>query len=178
MEEFTDDDVHIKNKRFAFPNDQFFLKTTDEMGKVFPDLPEALDNTNEIVDKVELLNLTRDILLPNFPIEKKYQIYSKDEIIGKNVISAESLNQWEYLKHLTYEGANKRYSELTAEINERIEFELFTIKTMGFAGYFLIVGDFIKHGRDNGVFIGSGRGSAGHSSGILHWHYQYRSYQI
>ena len=158
--EFTDDDVHSKNKRFAFPNDQFYFKTTAEMSKVFIDLPEAIDNTNEIVDKVELLNLTRDILLPNFPIEKKFQIHTKEETIGKNVISPEALNQWEYLKHITYEGANRRYNNLTDEIRERIDFELFTIKTMGFAGYFLIVGDFIRAGRDKGVFIGPGRGSA------------------
>jgi len=160
LREFTDDDVHVKDKRFAFPNDQFYFKTTDEMSKVFNDLPEAIDNTNEIVDKVDLLNLTRDILLPNFPIEKKYQIHSKEETIGKNIITPESLNQWEYLKHITYAGAYQRYSEVTKEIEERINFELFTIKTMGFAGYFLIVSDFIKAGREKGVFIGPGRGSA------------------
>ena len=160
LREFSDDDVHVKDKRFAFPNDQFYFKTTEEMSKAFDDLPEAIDNTNEIVDKVELLNLHRDILLPNFPIEKRFQVHTKEEIVGKNVISPEALNQWEYLKHITYEGAEKRYSELTNEIKERIEFELFTIKTMGFAGYFLIVGDFIKAGRDKGVFIGPGRGSA------------------
>ena len=160
LREFSDDDVHVKDKRFAFPNDQFYFKSTEEMSKVFQDLPEAIDNTNEIVDKVELLNLHRDILLPNFPIEKRFQVHTKEETIGKNVISPEALNQWEYLKHITYEGANQRYSELTDEIKERIDFELFTIKTMGFAGYFLIVGDFIKAGRDKGVFIGPGRGSA------------------
>ncbi|HRE39265.1 MAG TPA: DNA polymerase III subunit alpha [Chitinophagaceae bacterium] len=160
LREFSDDDVHVKDKRFAFPNDQFYFKTTEEMSKAFNDLPEAIDNTNEIVDKVELLNLHRDILLPNFPIEKRFQVHTKEEIIGKNVISPEALNQWEYLKHLTYEGAKQRYSELTDEIKERIDFELFTIKTMGFAGYFLIVSDFIKAGRDKGVFIGPGRGSA------------------
>lgn len=160
LREFSDDDVHVKDKRFAFPNDQFYFKTTEEMSKAFHDLPEAIDNTNEIVDKVALLNLHRDILLPNFPIEKRFQVHTKEEIIGKNVISPEALNQWEYLKHLTYEGAKQRYSELTDEIKERIDFELFTIKTMGFAGYFLIVSDFIKAGRDKGVFIGPGRGSA------------------
>lgn len=160
LREFTDDDVHVKDKRFAFPNDQFYFKTTEEMSKAFHDLPEAIDNTNEIVDKVELLNLHRDILLPNFPIEKRFQVHTKEETIGKNVISPEALNQWEYLKHITYEGAHQRYSELTDEIKERIDFELFTIKTMGFAGYFLIVSDFIKAGRDKGVFIGPGRGSA------------------
>lgn len=160
LRDFNDDDINVKDKRFAFPNDQFYFKTTEEMSKVFHDLPEAIDNTNEIVDKVELLNLTRDILLPNFPIEKRFQLHTKEETIGKYKVSAESQNQWEYLKHITYEGAAKRYVELTDEIKERLEFELFTIKMMGFAGYFLIVGDFIQAGRDKGVFIGPGRGSA------------------
>src|SRR4029078_9565983 len=147
--EFTDDDVHVKNKRFAFPNDQFYFKNTEEMTKNFDDLPEAIDNTNEIIDKVELLNLKRDILLPAFPIPKEFQIHADN-----------NLNQWEYLKHITYEGATKRYSEITEELRESIDFELFTVKTMGFAGYFLIVSDFIKAGRDIGVFVGPGRGSA------------------
>lgn len=160
LRDFNDDDINVKDKRFAFPNDQFYFKTTEEMSKVFHDLPEAIDNTNEVVDKVELLNLTRDILLPNFPIEKRFQLHTKEETVGKYKVSAESQNQWEYLKHITYEGAAKRYTEMTDEIRERLEFELFTIKMMGFAGYFLIVGDFIQAGRDKGVFIGPGRGSA------------------
>ncbi len=160
LRDFNDDDINVKDKRFAFPNDQFYFKTTEEMTKVFHDLPEAIDNTNEIVDKVELLNLTRDILLPNFPIEKRFQLHTKEETIGKYTVSPESQNQWEYLKELTYLGAAKRYSEITEEIRERLEFELFTIRMMGFAGYFLIVGDFIQAGRDKGVFIGPGRGSA------------------
>src|SRR5689334_9620157 len=147
--EFTDDDVHVKNKRFAFPNDQFYFKNTEEMTKNFDDLPEAIDNTNEIIDKVELLNLKRDILLPAFPIPKEFQIHEDN-----------NLNQWEYLKSITDEGAKKRYSEITEKLRERIDFELFTIKTMGFAGYFLIVSDFIRAGREIGVFVGPGRGSA------------------
>ncbi|NCW87652.1 MAG: DNA polymerase III subunit alpha, partial [Chitinophagia bacterium] len=98
--------------------------------------------------------------LPNFPVEKRFQIHTKEEAVGKYKVSPESNNQWEYLKHLTYEGAAARYHEITDEIRERIEFELFTIKTMGFAGYFLIVSDFIRAGREKGVFIGPGRGSA------------------
>ena len=160
LRDFNDDDINVKDKRFAFPNDQFYFKTTEEMSKVFHDLPEAIDNTNEVVDKIELLNLTRDILLPNFPIEKRFQIHTKEETVGKYKVSAESQNQWEYLKELTYQGAAKRYKEITDEIRERLEFELFTIRMMGFAGYFLIVGDFIQAGRDKGVFIGPGRGSA------------------
>jgi DNA polymerase-3 subunit alpha len=119
------------------------------MTKNFDDLPEAIDNTNEIIDKVELLNLKRDILLPAFPIPKEFQIHEDN-----------NLNQWEYLKHITYDGAKKRYNEVTEDLRERIDFELFTIKTMGFAGYFLIVSDFIKAGREIGVFVGPGRGSA------------------
>ena len=149
LREFSDDDVMIKDKRFAFPNDQFYFKKTAEMISNFEDLPEAIDNTNEIVDKVELLNLKRDILLPAFPIPKEFQIHDDS-----------NLNQWEYLKHLTYEGAKERYSEIGEDVRERIDFELFTIKTMGFAGYFLIVSDFIKAGRQLGVFVGPGRGSA------------------
>lgn len=142
LREFSDDDVMVKNKRFAFPNDQFYFKTTAEMTQVFDNLPEAIDNTNEIVDKVQLLDLKRDILLPNFVVPKEFA------------------TQDDYLEHITWLGAKERYTEITPEIDERLRFELFTIKTMGFAGYFLIVSDFIKAGRDLGVFVGPGRGSA------------------
>ncbi|MBK8498729.1 MAG: DNA polymerase III subunit alpha [Flavobacteriales bacterium] len=156
-----DEEGSQKGKRFAFPNDEFFFKTTTQMAKVFSDLPEALDNTNLIVDKIEPLKLKKDILLPNFQIPDGFA------------------DQDEYLKHLTYEGAVKRYlgkgseggsggelgltggiESLGPKIKERIDFELFTIKTMGFSGYFLITQDFINHGRDIGVLIGPGRGSA------------------
>ena len=141
-----------KGYRFGFPNDQFYFKTQAEMGKLFHDLPESLDNTNEIVDKVEVLKLKRDIMLPNFVIPEEFKIH--------NTPDADTLNQWEYLKHLTFLGAKDRYKDISPEVEERINFELFTIRTMGFAGYFLIVADFIKAGRDMGVFIGPGRGSA------------------
>ena len=160
LREFSDDDILVKDKRFAFPNDQFYFKKTDEMAKNFSDLPAAIDNTNEIVDKVSLLNLKKDILLPAFPIPEEFKTHTKAEKLDKGEVSPDSLNQWEYLKHITYEGARKRYTDLTNEIKERIEFELFTIKTMGFAGYFLIVSDFIKAGRELGVLVGPGRGSA------------------
>ncbi len=149
FDDFVNDDAQIKNRRFKFPNDQFYFKTTDEMSRLFNDIPEAIDNTNAIVDKIEVLNLKKDILLPNFPIPDEFKTESDD-----------TLNQWQYLKHLTYEGAKKRYGEISAEAQERIDFELFTIRTMGFAGYFLIVSDFIRAGREIGVFIGPGRGSA------------------
>jgi DNA polymerase III subunit alpha len=146
LREFTDDDVFAKNKRFAFPNDQFFLKSTEEMSKVFADIPQAIDNTNEIVDKIDLLDLKRDILLPFFEVPTNFK------------------TQDEYLEHLTWTGAKDRYKILTPESEERLLFELGVIKKMGFAGYFLIVSDFIKAGRDMGVFIGPGRGSAAGSA--------------
>ncbi len=146
MKEFSDDDAVVKNKRFAFYNDQFYFKNTQEMSKLFADLPQAIDNTNEIVDKVQLLDLKRDILLPNFPIPPEF------------------ITQDQYLRHLTFEGARQRYAEITPEVEERLNFELNVIENMGFAGYFLIVGDFIKAGRELGVFIGPGRGSAAGSA--------------
>lgn len=160
FDDIVNDDAQIKNKRFKFPNDQFYFKTTAEMKQLFSDIPESIDNTNAIVDKIEVLNLKKEILLPAFPIPKEFQIHTVDEKIGKDIVKPEVNNQWEYLKHLTYEGAKQRYGEIEESTRERIDFELFTIKTMGFAGYFLIVSDFIKAGRNMGVFIGPGRGSA------------------
>ncbi|WP_440133803.1 DNA polymerase III subunit alpha, partial [Chitinophaga sancti] len=144
--EFNEDEGGKKNTRFAFYNDEFYFKTTDEMSTLFHDLPQAIDNTNEIVDKVELLDLKKDILLPNFPIPPGF--FTQDQ----------------YLRHLTFEGARLKYAEITAEVEERLNFELQVIENMGFAGYFLIVSDFIKAGRDLGVFIGPGRGSAAGSA--------------
>ncbi|HLX90136.1 MAG TPA: DNA polymerase III subunit alpha [Puia sp.] len=148
-DDYVNDDMHVKNRRFKFPNNNFYFKTTSEMSSLFSDLPEAIDNTSIIVDKVEVLNLKKDILLPAFPVPSEFQIHGDDR-----------LNQWEFLKHITYLGAKNRYDPLSVEIQERIDFELFTIKTMGFAGYFLIVSDFIRAGREMNVLIGPGRGSA------------------
>ncbi len=145
MKEFGEDES-MKGKRFAFWNDQFYFKTTEEMTELFSDLPQAIDNTNEIVSKIEPLKLKQDILLPHYKIPVGFD------------------DQDAYLYHLTYEGAKKRYTDIAPEVKERLDFELFTIRTMGFAGYFLIVQDFINHGRDIGVLIGPGRGSAAGSA--------------
>lgn len=145
--EFSDDEGSKKGTRFAFWNDQFYFKNTQEMSTLFADVPEAIDNTQMIVDRVKPLQLKRDILLPHFKVPDEF-----------------NNDQDAYLLHLTWKGAHERYKEITPEIEERINFELFTIRTMGFAGYFLIVADFIKAGRDIGVFIGPGRGSAAGSA--------------
>jgi DNA polymerase-3 subunit alpha len=135
-------DFDMKGKRFAFYNDQFYFKTTEEMTKLWSHVPEAIDNTNEIVGKVETLKLEKDVLLPNFQIPSTF------------------LSQDDYLEHITMEGAKKRYIDIDQVVEERLRFELHTIRTMGFAGYFLIVADFIQAGRDLGVYVGPGRGSA------------------
>src|SRR5690606_26601834 len=116
---------------------------TQEMTELFKDLPEAIDNTGLIVDKIKPLKLEREILLPHFKVPAEFHD-----------------DQDAFLQHLTWTGARERYKEITPEIEERLKFELFTIRPMGFAGYFLIVSDFIRAGRDLGVFIGPGRGSA------------------
>ncbi len=146
-DDYTDEDNFKKNSRFAFPNDEFYFKTTAEMTELFHDIPAAIDNTNEIVDKIKPLQLKKDILLPHFQVPIEF-----------------GNDQDEYLKHLTYIGAKERYKDITPEIEDRLNFELHTVRTMGFAGYFLIVSDFIKAGRELGVFIGPGRGSAAGSA--------------
>ena len=127
---------------------QEWLKTTAEMNELFADLPEVLATTQEICDKVELYSIENDPLMPDFPIPEQFA------------------DADEYLRHLTYEGARRKYGEegITEEVRERIDFELGVISGMGFPGYFLIVQDFIAAARDMGVFVGPGRGSAAGSA--------------
>ena len=125
---------------------QEWMKTQEEMNEVFSDIPEALSNTMEILDKVEFYTIDHGPVLPNFPLPEGFD------------------NNDDYLRHLTYEGAKRRWGTLTEEQKERIDFELDTIKNMGFPGYFLIVQDFIAAGRKLGVSVGPGRGSAAGSA--------------
>ena len=121
---------------------QEWLKTREEMQEIFRDIPDVIRNTQEIVDKVELYALNRDPIMPDFPLPDGFT------------------NEDDYLNHLSYVGAARRYSEITPEIKERIDFELEVVKNMGFPGYFLIVQDFINEARKMGVAVGPGRGSA------------------
>ncbi len=121
---------------------QEFFKTQQQMNEIFSDIPEAIENTNEVADKVEEYELNHKPILPDFPIPDNFD------------------NADNYLKHLTYKGAERRYNEITSELKERIDFELSTISKMGFAGYFLIVQDFLNKARNMGVSVGPGRGSA------------------
>lgn len=143
--------------RYGLPNDEFYLKTPDEMKKLFADLPEAIECTQEIVDKIEEYKLAREVLLPKFDIPEEFLHTEDFEDGGKRGENA-------YLRHLTYEGAKKRYKEITPEIQERLDFELATIEKTGYPGYFLIVQDFIAEARKMGVSVGPGRGSAAGSA--------------
>ncbi len=142
--------------RYGLPNQEYYFKSQDEMKRLFEDLPEAISNIAEVIEKIEPFTLMRDVLLPNFDIPEEF--YDKaDADGGKRGENA-------YLRHLTYEGAKKRYNELTDEIRQRLDFELEVIANTGYPGYFLIVQDFIAEARKMGVSVGPGRGSAAGSA--------------
>ena len=175
--------------RYGLQNKEFYFKSPKEMVELFADMPEALEMTNEIVDKVEQFKLGRDILLPKFEIaqdfieaneneiQESYQriIALKEKTWAEKKLSQDAIElqkaemrviaeQFIYMSHLTWQGAHKRYPDMTPEIKERISFELTTIERMGYPGYFLIVADFISKAREMGVAVGPGRGSAAGSA--------------
>lgn len=135
-----------RGHRYGLVNDQYYFKSQEEMRTIFRDLPEAFDTIADIVEKVESYTLERDVLLPKFDIPEGFA--TEDE----------------YLRHLTYEGAKKRYGDLTQPIIDRLDFELSTIRNTGYPGYFLIVQDFTSKAREMGVSVGPGRGSAAGSA--------------
>lgn len=143
--------------RYGFPNDEFYIKPQDEMKKLFSDIPEAITNTNEIVEKVESYQLAREVLLPKFEIPEEFQHAEDAQDGGKRGENA-------YLRHLTYKGAEVRYGEITDDIKERLDFELATIERTGYPGYFLIVQDFTNKAKELDVSVGPGRGSAAGSA--------------
>jgi len=122
---------------------QEWFKTQAEMKILFQDLPETIANTQEVADKIEAYELNSKPIMPDFTLPAGFD--------DENV----------YLREIVYEGAKKRWGEnLEKHIIERLDFELETIKKMGFPGYFLIVWDFLKAAREIGVIVGPGRGSA------------------
>ncbi len=135
----TDENIMLYSK-------QEWFKTTAEMNEVFADIPEALQNTNEILDKIEIYSIDHGPILPDFPLPDGFD------------------NADDYLRYLVYEGAKERWPDLDEEHRERIDFELETIKNMGFPGYFLIVQDYIRMAPKLGCTVGPGRGSAAGSA--------------
>ena len=185
---FIDDDNRMHYTK------QEWLKSSQDMEEIFSDIPQAIANTQEIVDKIEIYDIDSGPIMPKFPIPEEfgtedsyrenfteqdlYEEFTRDEH-GNVVLSEEQaldkikkLGGYEklyrikleadYLKYLAYKGAHERYGEtLSEEQEERINFELHIMKTMGFPGYFLIVMDFIRAAREElGVSVGPGRGSA------------------
>ena len=143
--------------RFGFPNDEFYIKSPEEMKKLFADLPDAIKNTAEIAEQCEGYELARDVLLPAYDIPEQF-VHEEDTADGGK------RGENAFLRHLTYEGAKKRYGEVTEDISERLDFELATIERTGYPGYFLIVQDFTTKAREMGVSVGPGRGSAAGSA--------------
>ena len=153
---------------------QEYIKTEEEMLSLFPDHPEALSNTLEVADKIEVYSIDRDPVLPVYEIDPAFMAHI-DEYLEKykDIIDAGRCDKHgtyrgdgfchsvAYLCHLTYQGAHQRYGEtLNQEQEERIDFELKTICRMGFPDYFLIVQDYIAASRAMGSMVGPGRGSA------------------
>jgi len=158
---------------------QEWMKTTSEMKVIFADLPEALSNSLEIAEKVSFYDIDSQALMPFFEIDssfateeayrEKYKVKElMDEFEEKNYFRLGGYEkviriklEADYLAHLTWQKARERYKDtLTDDLKERIDFELNTVKTMGYPGYFLIVQDFISAARKMGVSVGPGRGSA------------------
>jgi DNA polymerase-3 subunit alpha len=125
---------------------QEWFKTQEEMNELFADVPEALQNTTEIIDKVEIYSIDHKPILPDFPLPDGFD------------------NEDDYLRYLVYEGAKERWPNMDEEHRERLDFELETIKKMGFPGYFLIVQDYIRVAPSLGCAVGPGRGSAAGSA--------------
>ena len=163
-------------KRMRYTRQEWF-KTTDEMYELWADEPQVLQNTFELAEKVETYKLDSAPIMPEFPIPEdfgtmeKYHKEYTEEKLQKEFERYKELGGYEsvlrikfesdYLDFLTNKGAKKRYGDaLDATLQERIDFELNTIRQMGFPGYFLIVQDFINEARNMGVLVGPGRGSA------------------
>ncbi|MFH1583753.1 MAG: DNA polymerase III subunit alpha, partial [Actinomycetota bacterium] len=128
-------------ERLRFSTPEFYFKSKEEMFDIFKNIPEALKNSIEISEKCNLeipLNLD---LLPAYKVPENYNLDS-------------------YLEEICREGFNKRYSDPTDEIKDRLELELNVIKDMGYSGYFLIVWDFVNYAKRSGIRVGPGRGSA------------------
>ncbi|AFS79026.1 DNA polymerase III, subunit alpha [Gottschalkia acidurici 9a] len=130
-----------EENRMKFPSDEFYLKSYEEMRSMFPSLEEALENTVKISERCNVELDFNTIHLPEYDIP-------------------DGTTNSEYFRKLCYEGLKNRYEIITEEIKERLEFEIETIEKMGYVDYFLIVWDFIKYAKDNGIMVGPGRGSA------------------
>ncbi|MEK6569211.1 MAG: DNA polymerase III subunit alpha, partial [candidate division NC10 bacterium] len=132
----------IKDKdRWRFSTDQFYFKSAEEMKQVFADLPEAIKNTIAVAERCNLQLQFGQFHLPKYQVPEGYTLET-------------------YLAHLSWEGLKRRYPAANAEVQARLTYELDVIRKTGFAGYFLVVWDFIAFAKERGISVGPGRGSA------------------
>ena len=127
--------------RMRYEGGQYYVKSPEEMARLFPYALEALENTHRIAERCHVEIEFGVTKLPKYDVP-------------------DGLTSWEYLNKLCYEGLEQRYHPVTEELKKRLDYELSTIKNMGYVDYFLIVWDFIKYARDNDIMVGPGRGSA------------------
>ena len=127
--------------RMRYEGGQYYVKSPEEMAQLFPYALEALENTHKIAERCHVEIEFGVTKLPKYDVPEGY-------------------TSWEYLNKLCFDGLSERYEPVTDELRERLEYELSTIKNMGYVDYFLIVWDFIKYARDNDIMVGPGRGSA------------------
>ena len=127
--------------RMRYEGGQYYVKSPEEMERLFPYAPEALENTHKIAQRCHVEIEFGVTKLPKFGVPEGY-------------------TSWEYLNELCFKGLEERYQPVTEELKERLNYELSTIRNMGYVDYFLIVWDFIKYARDHDIMVGPGRGSA------------------
>ncbi len=127
--------------RMRYEGGQYYVKSPEEMERLFPYAPEALENTHKIAQRCHVEIEFGVTKLPKFDVPEGY-------------------TSWEYLNELCFRGLEERYQPVTEELKERLNYELSTIRNMGYVDYFLIVWDFIKYARDHDIMVGPGRGSA------------------
>ena len=127
--------------RMRYEGGQYYVKSPQEMEELFPYAPQALKNTHKIARRCNVEIEFGVTKLPKYDVPEGY-------------------TSWEYLNKLCHEGLDERYHPVTDQLRQRLDFELETIRTMGYVDYFLIVWDFIKYARDHDIIVGPGRGSA------------------
>ncbi|MGN0362745.1 MAG: DNA polymerase III subunit alpha [Bilifractor sp.] len=127
--------------RLRYEGGQYYVKSEEEMQALFPYARQALENTQKIADRCSVEIRFHDLKLPEYQVP-------------------EGFTSWTYLRKLCYDGANRLYQPLTQEIKDRLEYELNTIRTMGYVDYFLIVWDYVHFAKEHDIPVGPGRGSA------------------
>ncbi|MCR5213445.1 MAG: DNA polymerase III subunit alpha [Eubacterium sp.] len=138
----TNQKVHDENRTMRYAEGEYYLRSEEEMAELFPYAREALENTHKIAERCNVEIVFGEQKLPKYDVPEEYE------------------DAFEYLKYLCQEGLKERYEDISQDIQDRLDYELKTIKDMGFVDYFLIVWDYVKYAKEHGIGVGPGRGSA------------------